>query len=316
MGRLLIITGLVAALLAAAAREGERPASPAVELASGTLSQSNSRNGAAILTAAGLKPGASRSGEVTIANTGELGGAFALSKSGLSDAPGSGTGTLSGVLDLLVQDVTGTPTTIYSGKLAAMGSLSLGDWAPGAARTYRFTVSFPDGGAPPSETSGDNAYKGSALAVQYDWAAAGEEPSDSGANGSGGGSAASGASDPGGPGSTRDITPPRLTLSAKKGQRLLRRRRLDLLARCDEPCSVTASVRGTTAAKRRKFPSWRGQLKPWTRSKLSLRLSKGALAAVKKVLKRRKRMVLKVTARAVDGAGNAASRTLSLPVKR
>jgi spore coat-associated protein N len=276
MGRPLIITALAVALLAAAAREGERPASPVVELASGTLSQSNSRNGAAILTATGLKPGDSRSGEVTIANTGELGGAFALSKSGLSDAPGGWGGALSGVLDLLVQDVTGAPATIYSGKLAAMGSLSLGDWAPGAARTYRFTVSFPDGGAPPSETSGDNAYKGSA----------------------------------------RDTTPPRLTLSARKGQRPLRRRRLDLLARCNEPCSVTASVKGTTAAKRRKFPSWRGQLKPWATAKLSLRLSKRALTAMKKVLKRRKRTALKVTARAVDGAGNAASRTLRLRVKR
>jgi spore coat-associated protein N len=314
MGRLLIITALLVALLATAAREREHPPSPVVELASGTLSQSNSRSGAAILTAAGLTPGDSRSGEVTIANTGDLEGAFALSKSGLSDTPGGGGGTLSGVLELLVQDVTGAPATVYSGKLAAMGPLPLGDWNAGTSRTYRFTVSFPDGGAPPSETSGDNAYKGSIVAVQYDWAAAGEEPPAGGDGGRGAESAGSGGS--GSAGQVRDTTPPRLTLSGRKGQRLLRRRRLDLVARCDEPCSVTASVRGATAAKRRNFPSWRGQLKAWARTKLSFRLSKRTLAALKKTLERRKRMTLRVTVRAVDGAGNAASSRLRLPVRR
>jgi spore coat-associated protein N len=316
VGRVLIVAALLVALVAAVAPERERPPSPVVELASGTLSQSNSRNGVAILTAAGLTPGDSRAGEVTIANTGDLEGAFMLSKSGLSDAPGGGGGVLSSVLELLVEDVTGSPTTVYSGKLAAMGSLSLGDWGPGTARTYRFTVSFPDGGAPPSETSGDNAYKGSALTVQYDWTASGDETPHGRAAGGGIGSAGSGGSGSGGPAPARDTTPPKLTLSGKKGQRLLRRRRLDVVARCDEACRVTASVKAATAAKRRSFPSWRGQLKAGAGAKLSFRLSKKALAAARKILTRRKRVTLSVTARAVDRAGNAASRRLRLPVKR
>jgi hypothetical protein len=50
-----------------------------------------------------------------------------------------------------------------------MGAQSLGSFAAGEARTYKFTVEFPDGGVPASATTGDNAYKGSSMSVGYQW---------------------------------------------------------------------------------------------------------------------------------------------------
>ena len=47
---------------------------------------------------------------------------------------------------------------------SAMGTLNAGD-----ARRYRFTVTFPDGGVPASATTGDNAYKGDNVTVDYNW---------------------------------------------------------------------------------------------------------------------------------------------------
>ena len=96
---------------------------------------------------------------------------FTLSKTSLTDTPGANGGQLSSVLDLKVEDVTNeaSPVTVYSGKVGAMGAQSLGKFNAGAARTYKFTITFPDGGTPSSPTTGDNAYKGSSMSVGYQW---------------------------------------------------------------------------------------------------------------------------------------------------
>ena len=61
------------------------------------------------------------------------------------------------------------PVTKYSGKLGAMGATALGTFASGDAHRYKFTVTFPDGGTPPGPTTGDNAYKGDNVTVDYNW---------------------------------------------------------------------------------------------------------------------------------------------------
>jgi hypothetical protein len=146
-------------------------ANPSNTFSAGNLKQTNSKDGTAILTAQKMIPGSSTNGTVTITNSGDVSGAFTLSKSNLTDTPGTNGGSLSGKLDLLVQDVTnvGSPTTVYSGKVNAMGSQTLGTFAVAEARNYKFTVSFADGGTPGSDTTGDNAYKGSSMSVEYDW---------------------------------------------------------------------------------------------------------------------------------------------------
>jgi hypothetical protein len=146
-------------------------ANPSNTFSAGTLSESNSKDNAAILTASGLKPGGTATGSVTIANTGSIPGTFSLSKSNLTN-PVLGTGgeKLSDQLDLLVKDGS---VTVYSGKLGAMGTLSLdgdtvaagtqqfGTSGATATHTYAFTVTLP--------AATGNAYQGTSTSVQFDW---------------------------------------------------------------------------------------------------------------------------------------------------
>ena len=92
-----------------------------------------------------MVPGTSTNGTVMINNSGDVAGTFTLSKTSLTDTPGANGGQLSGVLDLKVEDVTkeGSPVTVYSGKVGAMGAQSLGSFAAGEARTYKFTIDVP-----------------------------------------------------------------------------------------------------------------------------------------------------------------------------
>ncbi|MBM3147429.1 MAG: hypothetical protein FJ000_05995, partial [Actinobacteria bacterium] len=73
--------------------------------------------------------------------------------------------------ELKVEDVTvpGAPVVKYDGLLKDMPSTLLGTLAAGGSSTYEFTVTFPDGGVPPDNVSGDNRYQGSSLTVQFDW---------------------------------------------------------------------------------------------------------------------------------------------------
>src|SRR5215210_173681 len=140
----------------------------------GNLSHSNSAAPGAILSVSGLVPGDSQSGSTDITNTGDVNGVFTLSKSGVVDSDPAN--PLSAKLDLVVEDLGDpasptAPVVKYSGKLGAMGARAMGTLAPGDTHRYRFTVTFPDGGTPAGPLSGDNAYKGGNVTVQYDWEA-------------------------------------------------------------------------------------------------------------------------------------------------
>jgi spore coat-associated protein N len=138
----------------------------------GNLTHSNSKAPGAILNVSGLKPGESQNGTVDITNTGDVDGVFTLSKSGVVDSDTDN--PLSDKLNLLVQDLgdpasPSAPATLYDGPLGAMGARPLGTFAADEAHQYKFTVTFPDGGTPAGPTTGDNAYKGDDVTVQYDW---------------------------------------------------------------------------------------------------------------------------------------------------
>jgi len=144
-------------------------ANPSNTFTAGNLHQTNSKDGAAILTVTKMKPGDTQSGTVTITNDGDLGGTFTLVKTITANVPGANGGDLGTVLNLTIKD---GATTVWTGKLgAAMGTVALGAWAPAAAHTYDFTVAFPDGGTPGSNTTGDNSYKGSSITAQFTWTA-------------------------------------------------------------------------------------------------------------------------------------------------
>jgi spore coat-associated protein N len=152
-------------------------ANPGNTFSAGNLSQSNSKAGAAILTAASMSPGESTTGTVDITNNGDVPGAFSLSSSNLTNTPASP--AFSSKLDLTVEDCgtpaasCASPSSVYSGKLGALGTQALGTFAAGAAHRYRFTVTFPDGGVPSGPSAGDNAYKGAQTSIQFDWQSAG-----------------------------------------------------------------------------------------------------------------------------------------------
>jgi hypothetical protein len=167
---------LVLAVVAAALSASTRLSAADVELtagAGGSLTLSNSKEGAAILTLGGMRPGDTAAGTVTIGNTGTMSGDLSLSTSNLVDAPGAGGGVLSGELDLLITDATnaGSPDTVYGGTIAAMTPTALGTLAPGDTRTYEFRVLFPDAGP-----GAENAYQGSTMTVQFDWTAVSNDP--------------------------------------------------------------------------------------------------------------------------------------------
>ena len=126
----------------------------------------------AILNVTGLKPGESQSGTVDITNTGDVAGVFSLSKANVANS--DTVNPLSSKLDLVIEDLgppsaPTAPALEYSGKLGAMGTTGLATFAAGAAHRYSFTVTFPDGGTPSGPTTGDNAYKGDNVTVDYNW---------------------------------------------------------------------------------------------------------------------------------------------------
>lgn len=176
LGALLVALLAFGAVVGSGASFTSKSANPSNTFSAGNLAQSNSKEGAAVLTATKMVPGAlPTSGTVVITNSGDVAGTFTLSRTSLTDTPGANGGQLSGVLDLKVEDVTNekSPVTVYSGKVGdKMGAQSLGKFAAGEARTYKFSVTFPDGGTPSSATTGDNAYKGSSLSAGYQWDAA------------------------------------------------------------------------------------------------------------------------------------------------
>lgn len=158
------IVALLTALVAAVAAVGSgadfssHSANPANTFASGTLLQSNSKSGVAIVTGSNLKPGDVRSGEVTITNAGSLAGTFKLAESSASNPFGAGN------MMLKIDDVTGSKVTnVYSGdigKVPAEG-VNLGSYAAGEARTYRFTATF--------NKEAPNSDQGKVAKADYEW---------------------------------------------------------------------------------------------------------------------------------------------------
>src|SRR5215217_460070 len=169
LSRLLTLAAIVAVVAACASTGLAGPEHPHAVLtqASGDLTIANSLGGQAIFQASGLAPGRSVTGTVLLSNNGALAGDLNLAQLDVQDTPGANGGRLSDVLNLDIADVTGgNHVPVFLGQLSTVGDRPLGPLGPGQARRFRFTASLPDNGQPPSATSGDNAYAGSALSAQ------------------------------------------------------------------------------------------------------------------------------------------------------
>ena len=112
-----------------------------------------------------------------------------------------------------------------------------------------------------------------------------------------------------------DRTAPKLTVAAKAIQRALKAKLLALSARCNERCklAVVAKLRigkRKVALGRAKVTALSGKT-----AKIKVKLSKKALVKLRKATKRGKAKVV-LSIRATDDAGNRATASRKLAVKR
>jgi hypothetical protein len=140
----------------------------------GALTMSNDKAPGAILTASGMKPGdatTNATGTVVIKNTGNLSGAFSLSRSSLTNS--DSTNPLANKLNTTITDcgidqdcaTAGDNSVKYSGLLSAMtATISLGNWAGAEQHTYRFVVAL--------DSTADNNYQGDNAVAGFTWDAA------------------------------------------------------------------------------------------------------------------------------------------------
>jgi hypothetical protein len=173
-----VLAALVGLMVAAAVAVGSganfnsTSANPSNVFTAGTISHSNSKANAAILTAANMVPGGTSTGTVDIKNTGSASGTFTLAHTAAVDTPASP--GFSKKLTIVVQDL-GEPAcvsscpaavTLYTGIMSAMPStIALGVFPAGYTHRYQFTVTFPDSGL----NGADNVYQGASTNVEYDW---------------------------------------------------------------------------------------------------------------------------------------------------
>ena len=235
----LLVLAAVCAAVSGCAGLGGAPAEPRATIASasGDFMVANSRSGQAIFQANGLAPGGAVTGTVQLSNTGSRAGDLSLRQLDVADQPGANRGVLSSRVLLDVSDVTGASSIpVFSGQLGTLGSRPLGSIAPGQVRTYRFTASLPDGGTPPTPTSGDNAYVGSGLTVRYAWTAT--APDDGGDTGDGGAGTGTGTGTGGDTGGGATGAP--VVKFSVVSTQALKRGWLDVMATCDRVCKLEA----------------------------------------------------------------------------
>jgi hypothetical protein len=137
----------------------------------------DSQHGGQIFEIDNMRPGQEGEGEVAITNEGILPSSLSLSPTRVDDQPGPNGGELSEVLELTVLDITdhANPRSVFKGDFREGQSIDLGSLGARSSRRFRFVVEFPDGGVPPSATTGDNAFMGSSMEVDFTWTASGDE---------------------------------------------------------------------------------------------------------------------------------------------
>ena len=287
-----LLMAALAAIVFARTGQAEPASGPytTVSSSSGSLSITNSGGTGAIVSLSGMAPGRSVTGEVTITNTGTLAGELSLASEQLTETLGNGGGRLSRRVELVVL-ANGT-SEVYRGPFGDLATRALGSIAAGQARRYRFTAALPDGGLPAEATTGDNAYQGAQLSSAFRWTATAPDP-------------------PAGPGPGGT---PKLSLSVgvAKRQPKVKKRSLAVTARCDRPCTLSASAKmkgARTGLARAKTAT------PNQRVTLSLKLSKKAAKKLMRAAAKRKGALMTLSVKSSDAAGVSASFTKPMQVR-
>src|SRR5215218_2573176 len=177
------VAALATALAAAGVAVGSgadftsRSANPSNTFTAGTLSADNSRDGAAVFSPSGMKPGgAPQTGTVDIANSGSLPAAFTLTRDRLesTDTGDANPAAFAAKVNLVVTDcgafAAGEPPAcgdagdraVYDGTLAAMdGAAGLGDFSADEKHRYVFAAAL--------DASAGNEYQGDGSSARFVW---------------------------------------------------------------------------------------------------------------------------------------------------
>jgi|1186.fasta_scaffold88351_2 spore coat-associated protein N len=163
---------LLAAMMAvgSGANFNSTSANPGNVVTAGNLSHINGKDGQFLLTASKLKPGESQSGTVTMKNDGDIDGVFSVARTITQDTTGALTPSnpFAAHLNLKIEDTTTGGAALYDDLLSTMsGPKGAVVIAPGATHTFKFTVTFNDGGA----NGADNAFKAAQVKTTFNWEA-------------------------------------------------------------------------------------------------------------------------------------------------
>ncbi|MBN2204257.1 MAG: hypothetical protein JW767_04465 [Thermoleophilia bacterium] len=107
----------------------------------GSVSHTNSHAGAFIIDVEPFRPGAVRTQAVTLTGGPDVPAAYTVSRLSVVDEPASP--SLSSVLQLRIEDVTGATQVLYEGALADFTVANLGVLADGDQRVLQFTLTYP-----------------------------------------------------------------------------------------------------------------------------------------------------------------------------
>src|SRR5262245_57049279 len=102
LGLAMVALAAMAALMLAITARGAPPKAKPIASASGSLHIANSHQGQAVLSAAGMAPGDTVTGQVAIANSGDMPGAFTLAQRLQSETAGAGGGHIYSLLQLKI----------------------------------------------------------------------------------------------------------------------------------------------------------------------------------------------------------------------
>lgn len=142
--------------------------------AHGKMALTNSKPDSAVVSATGLIPGETVKGRVAIGVDG-TDAHLSVTQQLTTSTPGVYGGDIAPVLRVNINRPGARKAKnrmpVYDGPLIQMPRVGLGNVPAGAVRRYRISINFPDGGLPPSPTSGDNALQGAGAEVSFDWAA-------------------------------------------------------------------------------------------------------------------------------------------------
>ena len=171
-----VATAAAAVVLPSEHSRGERPALVLTAKRGSELGLQTSSTGDPILTAPGLVPGATATGQVQVRNTGASTLALKLVRRHLVDVPGPNGGKLSDALQVQILQVRrrhrlDKPRTAFAGSVTHLREIRLRKLKPHVKRSYQFVVSMPDSGLPSSRSGGDNAYQGASASVDFVWQA-------------------------------------------------------------------------------------------------------------------------------------------------